>query len=82
MNLYKLLVLILFFWGSFIMTYYLTPVVIQVVKIKRLYEKLSDRSSHTVHVPSFGGVVFFVVFVITLSFAEQFFLTLKKWLGE
>ena len=77
MNLYKLLVLTLFFWGSFIMTYYLTPVVIQVVKIKRLYEKLSDRSSHTVHVPSFGGVVFFVVFVITLSFAEQFFLTFR-----
>jgi UDP-N-acetylmuramyl pentapeptide phosphotransferase/UDP-N-acetylglucosamine-1-phosphate transferase len=77
MNLYKLLVLILFFWGSFIMTYYLTPVVIQVVKIKRLYEKLSDRGSHTVHVPSFGGVVFFLVFVITLSFAEQFFLTFR-----
>jgi UDP-GlcNAc:undecaprenyl-phosphate GlcNAc-1-phosphate transferase len=77
MDLYKLLVLFLFFWGGFIFTYYLTPVVIQVVKVKRLYEKLSERSSHSVHIPSFGGVVFFVVFILAISFSEQFFLTFR-----
>ena len=77
MDLYKLLVLFLFFWGSFIFTYYLTPVVIQVVKVKRLYEKLSERSSHSAHVPSFGGVVFFVLFILAISFSEQFFLTFR-----
>lgn len=77
MNLYKLLVFFLFFWSGFVICYYLTPVVIQVVKIKRLYEKLSDRSSHSVQVPSFGGVVFFVVFILSVSFVEQFFLTFR-----
>ena len=63
-DLYKILVFTIFFWAGFVVTYYLTPVVIQVVKVKRLFEKLSERSSHTVHVPSFGGVVFYVVFII------------------
>ncbi|MEN9699204.1 MAG: hypothetical protein RLZZ301_402 [Bacteroidota bacterium] len=72
---YHLLVFFLFFWGGFVLCYFLTPVVIQVVKIKRLYEKLSERSSHSQHVPSFGGVTFFVVFMISLTLAEQFFVT-------
>lgn len=72
-DLYKILVFALFFWAGFVLTYFLTPVVIQVVKIKRLFEKLSERSSHAVHVPSFGGVTFFIVFVLAISFAEQFF---------
>ncbi len=74
-DLYKILVFTIFFWAGFVVTYYLTPVVIQVVKVKRLFEKLSERSSHTVHVPSFGGVVFYVVFIIAISIAEQFFVT-------
>jgi UDP-GlcNAc:undecaprenyl-phosphate GlcNAc-1-phosphate transferase len=77
MDLYKLLILFLFFTGGFVLTYYLTPVVIQVVKIKRLYEKLTERSSHATHIPSFGGVVFFVVFIMSITFAEQFFLTFR-----
>ena len=44
-DLYKILVFTIFFWGGFVLTYYLTPVVIQVVKVKRLFEKLSERSS-------------------------------------
>lgn len=77
MDLYKLLILFLFFTGGFVLTYYLTPVVIQVVKVKRLFEKLNDRSSHATHIPSFGGVVFFVVFIMSITFAEQFFLTFR-----
>ncbi|MFN5440418.1 MAG: MraY family glycosyltransferase, partial [Flavobacteriia bacterium] len=72
-DLYKILVLALFFWAGFVLTYYLTPVVIQVVKVKRLFEKLSERSSHATHIPSFGGVTFYVVFIIAISVAEQFF---------
>lgn len=73
-DLYKILVFALFFTAGFVLTYFLTPVVIQVVKLKRLYEKLSERSSHSIHVPSFGGVTFYVVFVMAMSFAEQFFM--------
>ena len=72
-DLYKILVFALFFWAGFVLTYYLTPVVIQVVKIKRLFEKLSERSSHATHIPSFGGVTFYIVFILSISVAEQFF---------
>jgi len=75
MTLYLLFVLILFFCGGFFTTYLLTPVIINVVKVRRLFEKRNERSSHTQMVPSFGGISFFIVFVMALSFAEQFFIT-------
>ena len=75
MTLYLFFVLILFFTGGFAITYYLTPVIINVVKVRRLFEKRNERSSHTNMVPSFGGVSFFIVFVLALSFAEQFFVS-------
>ena len=75
MTLYLTFVLILFFTGGFAITYYLTPVIINVVKVRRLFEKRNERSSHTNMVPSFGGVSFFIVFVLALSFAEQFFVS-------
>ncbi|MEY3505248.1 MAG: hypothetical protein RL349_1846 [Bacteroidota bacterium] len=70
---YLIFVLILFFTGGFVLTYFLTPVISNVVKVRRLFEKRNDRSSHSVMVPSFGGISFFIVFVMALSFAEQFF---------
>ena len=70
---YLTFVLILFFTGGFVLTYFLTPVISNVVKVRRLFEKRNDRSSHSVIVPSFGGISFFIVFVMALSFAEQFF---------
>lgn len=75
MTLYLFFVLILFFTGGFALTYYLTPVVINVVKVRRLFEKRNERSSHSNMVPSFGGVSFFIVFVMALSFSEQFFVS-------
>lgn len=75
MTLYIFFVLILFFTSGFAITYYLTPVIINVVKVRRLFEKRNDRSSHSVMVPSFGGVSFFIVFVLALSFSEQFFVS-------
>lgn len=75
MTLYLLFVLMLFFMGGFVITYYLTPVIINVVKMRRLFEKRNERSSHTNLVPSFGGISFFIVFVMAISFAEQFFIS-------
>lgn len=72
---YILFILMLFFTGGFVITYYLTPVIMNVVKILRLFEKRNERSSHNQMVPSFGGISFFIVFVLALSFAEQFFIT-------
>ena len=75
MSVYIFSLLVFFFVSSFMVMYFVTPVIIQVVKLKRLYEKMSDRSSHSQHVPSFGGVTFFIILVISLSISEQFFVT-------
>ena len=76
---YLTFVLILFFTSGFLLTYFLTPVISNVVKVRRLFEKRNDRSSHSVMVPSFGGISFFVVFVMALSFAEQFFTSSRAY---
>ena len=72
MSIYIVLVMIFFFFTSFMVMYFVTPVIIQTVKLKRLFEKVSDRSSHAQRVPSFGGVTFFIILVISLSLSEQF----------
>lgn len=75
MTVYLFLILAFFFITSFMVMYFVTPVIIQVVKLKNLFEKVSDRSSHQHRVPSFGGVTFFIILVISLSIADQFFIT-------
>ena len=75
MTVYLFFILAFFFVTSFMVMYFVTPVIIQVVKLKNLFEKVSDRSSHSQRVPSFGGVTFFIILIISLSIAEQFFVT-------
>lgn len=75
MNFYLIFILAFFFVTSFMVMYFVTPVIIQVVKLKNLFEKVSDRSSHFQRVPSFGGVTFFIIFIISVSLSEQFFVT-------
>lgn len=64
---------LLFFAGAFALSYYVLPAIINVVKLKRLYEKRNDRSSHHNPTPSFGGIALFVVLVLALSMAEHLF---------
>jgi UDP-GlcNAc:undecaprenyl-phosphate GlcNAc-1-phosphate transferase len=75
MTTYLFFLLAFFFVSSFMAMYFVTPVIIQVVKLKNLFEKVSDRSSHSQRVPSFGGVTFFIILIISLSISEQFFVT-------
>lgn len=63
----------LFLLFGFLVTYLIIPVIINVVKLKRLFEKVSERSSHSLPVPSFGGVAFFIVILLSLSFAGQIY---------
>lgn len=63
----------LFLIFGFVIAYLILPVIINVVKIKRLFEKVSVRSSHVTPVPSFGGVSFFIVILLSLSFAGQIY---------
>jgi UDP-N-acetylmuramyl pentapeptide phosphotransferase/UDP-N-acetylglucosamine-1-phosphate transferase len=63
----------LFLFFGFLIVYLIIPVIINVVKLKRLFEKVSDRSSHSMPTPSFGGVAFFIVIILSLSFAGQIY---------
>lgn len=63
----------IFLLFGFLVVYLIIPVIINVVKLKRLFEKVSDRSSHSSPVPSFGGVAFFIVILLSLSFAGQIY---------
>lgn len=68
-----LLISPLFLLFGFLVVYLIIPVIINVVKLKRLFEKVSDRSSHSMPTPSFGGVAFFIVIILSLSFAGQIY---------
>lgn len=54
-------------------TYALLPSVINVVKVRRLFEKRNDRSSHANPTPSFGGVAIYISLLLSLSYAEHVF---------
>lgn len=75
MTTYTALILIIFFTTGFMLMYFVTPVVIQVVKLRRLFEPVSNRSSHGQNAPSFGGITFFIVLILALNISEQFFVT-------
>lgn len=64
--------LILFLFGSFIITYLVIPKVINVVHFKQLHDDPNERSSHKKNTPTLGGISFY----FTLSIALYF---LAKW---
>ena len=48
------------------------PKIISVVKYKRLMDSPNERSSHQQHVPSLGGIAFYIILVLGLYFLNQF----------
>lgn len=64
---------VLFFSFALGLSYFIIPAIINVVKLKKLYEKRNDRSSHQNPTPSFGGIALYVVLVLALSMAEHLF---------
>lgn len=64
---------LLFLVGGFMTTYFLIPPVINVVRIKKLYEKRNERSSHQLPTPSFGGVSIYLPILLALSLAAHFY---------
>lgn len=60
------------FIGCLLSTFYLIPKIISVVQFKHLMDKPNKRSSHFVATPSLGGIAFFIVFVISLSFNNYY----------
>lgn len=58
--------------ASFALTFAIMPKIISVVKYKRLMDSPNDRSSHQHHVPSLGGIAFYIVLILGLYFLNQF----------
>lgn len=63
---------ILLFIVCIVATAYLIPKIISVVQYKRLMDKPNQRSSHHIATPSLGGIAFYIVFVISLSFNNYY----------
>ena len=68
---YHLLQFIFYFFGTFMLSYLLIPK----IRAKALKLNLKDtpdiRSSHTIPVPTFGGVVFYISYILILFFAQS-----------
>ncbi|MDC1342686.1 undecaprenyl/decaprenyl-phosphate alpha-N-acetylglucosaminyl 1-phosphate transferase [Flavobacteriaceae bacterium] len=68
---YHLLQFIFYFFGTFILSYFLIPK----IRAKALKLNLKDtpdiRSSHTIPVPTFGGVVFYISYILILFFVQS-----------
>ena len=68
---YHLLQFIFYFFGTFMLSYFLIPK----IRAKALKLNLKDtpdiRSSHTIPVPTFGGVVFYISYILVLFFAQS-----------
>lgn len=54
--------------GSFLLTFYLVPKIINVVNHKELMDHPNARSSHEQLTPTFGGIAFYIVLVLVLLF--------------
>jgi UDP-GlcNAc:undecaprenyl-phosphate GlcNAc-1-phosphate transferase len=68
---YHLLQFIFYFLGVFMLSYFLIPK----IRSKALKLNLKDtpdiRSSHVIPVPTFGGVVFYISYILVLFFAQS-----------
>ncbi|MDP2088736.1 MAG: MraY family glycosyltransferase [Flavobacteriaceae bacterium] len=72
---YPMIFKILFFFsGAFFITYLLIPKIIWVAQQRRLLVKPNGRSSHNIITPAFGGVAFFISFIIMYSFLKNEYL--------
>ena len=71
---YKLFILLVFSL-TFGLTFYLIPKVLWVSQEKNLMAGVNERSSHSVAVPNFGGVAFYITIVLVLSILQSMRLT-------
>ncbi|MDT0538728.1 MULTISPECIES: glycosyltransferase family 4 protein [Croceitalea] len=62
---------ILFFIGSFLLTYLALPSIIKLVEDKRLMDNPNSRSSHKIKTPTLGGIAFFITLIFVLFFLRS-----------
>ncbi|PWH83874.1 undecaprenyl/decaprenyl-phosphate alpha-N-acetylglucosaminyl 1-phosphate transferase [Algibacter marinivivus] len=62
---------ILFFTGSYILTFLTIPKIIGLVEYKNLMDSPNNRSSHVKKTPTLGGVSFFYTLILALFFLRN-----------
>ena len=65
----------LVFAATFGLTFYVIPKVLWVSKEKNLMAGINERSSHSVAVPTFGGVAFYISIILVLTILQSLRLT-------
>jgi UDP-N-acetylmuramyl pentapeptide phosphotransferase/UDP-N-acetylglucosamine-1-phosphate transferase len=63
---------ILSFITAFVLTYFAIPSVIMVARVKRLFDDPNERSSHSVSIPSLGGIAIFAGLIFSVIFWTPF----------
>jgi len=58
--------------SAFLVTYFLIPPIINVAKVKKLYDVPNDRSAHTEITPSLGGIGIFAGMIMSVAFWAPF----------
>ena len=64
--------IILSFITAFTLTYFAIPSVINIARVKRLFDDPNERSSHTVSIPSLGGIAIFAGLLFSVIFWTPF----------
>jgi UDP-GlcNAc:undecaprenyl-phosphate GlcNAc-1-phosphate transferase len=57
---------------SVLVTAYLVPKIIKIVRFKKLMDSPNERSSHSVATPSLGGMAFFIVLMLSMYFNHTY----------
>lgn len=64
--------LILSFLTAFGITYYAIPAIINVARVKNLYDEPGERTSHDTSVPTLGGIAIFAGLIFSVTFWTPF----------
>lgn len=67
-------VILLSFITAFIPSYFIIPAVINLARVKHLYDEPGERRSHTVSTPSLGGIAIFVGTIFSIVFWTPFYI--------
>jgi len=68
---YHLLQFVFYFLGTFMLSYFLIPKIRAKVLKLNLKDTPDIRSSHTIPVPTFGGIVFYISYILILFSAQS-----------
>lgn len=57
---------------SFITTYFVIPAIIEIARVKHLFDVPGERASHTTSIPTLGGLGIFIGFILSVTFWTNF----------